>query len=216
MNRLSIADKYPVWVFPALLFGVGVNVVLLLLLPLLSQIRSFDVDMTEPVAINLVRIREKEPPPQEEEEIEQAKKEEDPDIMDQLQPDLVEPKIQSMDMPTIQFQAKTELVSGPASPGLTMSFNADEVDHPPRALLKTEPLYPYKAKRLEIEGYVRVKFLVDKTGAVCRVAVLDSKPKGMFDDSVLTVLPSWKFAPGKILGEPVASWVTTTVEFELQ
>ena len=35
-------------------------------------------------------------------------------------------------------------------------------------------------------------------------------------DSVLKMLPTWKFSPGKILGEPVSSWVVTTIRFELK
>jgi protein TonB len=38
----------------------------------------------------------------------------------------------------------------------------------------------------------------------------------VFEDSVLQTLPSWKFSPGKVVGEPVSSWVVTTIRFELK
>ena len=60
------------------------------------------------------------------------------------------------------------------------------------------------------------KFLVDEEGTVSSVSVLDSSPEGVFEDSVLQTLPSWKFSPGRILGEPVSSWVVTTIRFELK
>jgi len=209
-------SRFPFWMVPALGFGLAVNAVLLLVLPMLSQVRSHDVDMTEPVGVNLVSIREKEPPPPEEEEPREMEKKEEPDIREQLQPDLVRPSLQALEMPAVSFRPDTRLVGGPAGGGMGMSFNADELDHPPRALFKTPPIYPYKAKRLEIEGSVTVKFLVDRNGVVSQVSVLDANPKGLFEDAVLATLPTWKFSPGKILGEPVASWVTTTVHFELQ
>jgi len=206
--------RFPSWVVPAFGFGLAVNVLLLLLLPMLSQVRTYDADMTEPVGVNLVRVREEEPPP-EDDEPRKIEEKEDPEIREQLQPDLVRPSLQALDMPTVSFQADTRLVRGPGSAGLGMFFNADELDHPPRALFKPPPIYPYKATRLEIEGAVTVKFLVDERGVVSRVSVLEAKPKGLFEDAVLATLPTWKFSPGKILGEPVTSWVTTTIHFEL-
>jgi protein TonB len=58
--------------------------------------------------------------------------------------------------------------------------------------------------------------LVDEEGTVSHVSVLDASPKGVFEDSVLQTLPSWKFSPGKVVGEPVSSWVVTTIRFELK
>jgi protein TonB len=63
---------------------------------------------------------------------------------------------------------------------------------------------------------VKVKFLVDEEGKVSRVSILESSPKGVFEESVLQTLPSWKFSPGRILGESVSTWVVTTIRFELK
>jgi len=118
-------------------------------------------------------------------------------------------------MPSISSEINLDLI-GNIDSGISLIFNADEIDQPPSALAKMPPLYPYKAKRLEIEGYVKVKFLVDETGAVSQISILEASPKGLFEDSVFKALPSWEFAPGKILGEPVSSWVITTIRFELE
>jgi protein TonB len=216
MGTTAIKKGPPLWVLPAGLFALAVNVLLLLLLPLLSHLRAPEADMTEPVGIQLVRIREKEPPPEEEEEREPPEEEKQEEMIEDFQPDLVQPKIQTPDMPALQFEVNTKLIDGAPTSGISMFFNAADLDHPPRALMKAPPLYPYKAKRLEIQGYVKVKFLVDETGLVSRITVLDAEPKGMFEESVLASLPNWKFSPGKVLGEPVSSWVTTTIRFELQ
>ena len=45
--------------------------------------------------------------------------------------------------------------------------------------------------------------------------ILEAVPKGYFEDSVLRTVPGWRFEPGRIAGEPVASWVVTTIQFDL-
>ena len=213
MASVSLKIGMPRWVLPAGLFALAVNALLFLLLPMLSHLRAPEADMSEPVAIQLVRIREKEPPPEEERQREEPEEKEQ-EVMKDFQPDLARPRIQAPDMPGLQFELNTELVGGTS--GISMFFDASDLDHPPRALMKTPPLYPYKARRLEIRGYVKLKFLVDKTGVVSRITVLEAKPKGIFEESALATLPSWKFSPGKVLGEPVSSWMTTTIRFELE
>ncbi len=207
-------QRLPLWVPPALCFALLVNGLLFLLLPLLTQTRPLVHNATEPVAVNLVRARDKEPPPRDKEEIKPPEREETK-ILRSLQPDLVSPQILMPAMPSISSDINLDLL-GNTDSGFSLIFNADEIDQPPRALAKMPPLYPYKAKRLEIEGYVKVKFLVDETGAVSQISILESSPKGLFEDSVFKVLPKWEFAPGSILGEPVSSWVVTTIRFELE
>ena len=206
----------PVWIAPAVLFAVGVNALLFLLLPVLTNTRPPVADMSDPVSVNLVRIRPEEPPPPEEKEIPEVQIEEKQSARTDFAPDVFRPRIRQMDMPQITFDAMPPLAAGPSDFGFANFFNAEDLDHPPRATFKAPPLYPYRAKRLEVQGHVRVKFLVDETGAVDRVTILEAKPPGMFEDSVKATLQRWKFTPGKILGEPVASWVTTTIRFELE
>ena len=44
------------------------------------------------------------------------------------------------------------------------------------------PLYPYEAYRNNINGWVLLKLYISKTGVVVNVEVLDSKPKGIFEN----------------------------------
>jgi protein TonB len=209
-------DRLPRWVLPALAFALLVNGLLFFLLPLMAQKGPTLPDMTEPVTVNLVRVPEQEPPPPEEEppvpEMETPQ-----EIPEFFTPDLFRPEVQPLEMDPIPFRIELnpKLMSGPPV-ALKRFYEAAELDQPPRPLAKMPPLYPYKAKRLEIEGFVKVKFLVDEQGTVSSVSVLDSSPEGVFEDSVLQTLPSWKFSPGRILGEPVSSWVVTTIRFELK
>lgn len=209
-------DRLPLWVLPAFAFALLVNGLLFFLLPLLTQQGPTLADMTEPVVVNLVRVPEEEPPPPEEEPP-TPEMEEPQEIPEFFTPDLFRPDLQPLEMDPIPFQMELNprLLSGPPV-ALKRFYEAGDLDQPPRPLVKMPPLYPYKAKRLEIEGFVKVKFLVDEEGTVSRVSVLESSPEGVFEDSVLQTLPSWKFSPGRIMGESVASWVVTTIRFELK
>jgi periplasmic protein TonB len=211
-----MSERLPLWVFPALAFSLFVNGLLFLLLPLLTQKGSALPDMTEPVAVNLVRVREEEPPPQEEEppvpEMEESK--ETPEF---FEPDLLRAEVQPLEMDSVPFRVELnpKLLEGPRI-ALKRFYEEGEVDHPPTPLVKMPPIYPYKAKRLEVEGFVKVRFLVDEEGTVSRLSIIDSSPKGVFEDSVLQTVPLWKFTPGRIHGESVSSWVVTTIRFELR
>lgn len=211
-----MSERLPLWVFPALAFAVLVNGFLFLLLPLLTQQRPSLPEMTQPVAVHLVRVRE-EPPPPPDREPPAPEPEEPQKIQELFTHDLLRAKVAPIEMDPIPFRVELNprLLGGPQL-AFKPFYEAGELDRAPAPIVKTPPVYPYKAKRLEIEGFVRVKFLVDEAGTVSRISVLDSSPQGVFDDSVLRILPSWKFSPGKVLGEPVASWVVTTIRFELK
>jgi len=49
-----------------------------------------------------------------------------------------------------------------------------------------------------------------------QVSILNSDPETIFDQSVLTVLPRWRFSPGTVEGISVNTWVVTTIRFELE
>jgi protein TonB len=209
-------ERLPLWVFPALAFALLVNGLLFFLLPLLTQTGPSFSDMTEPMAVNLVRVREQEPPPPEE-ETPPPEKEEPKEILEFFTPSLQQPDVKPLEIEPLPFQIELNprLLGGPQV-SLRRFYELGELDSAPMPLVKMPPMYPYKAKRMEIEGYVRVKFLVDEEGTVSRVSVLEASPKGVFEDSVLQTLPTWKFSPGKVIGEPVSSWVVTTIRFELK
>ncbi|PID76129.1 MAG: hypothetical protein CSB23_00180 [Deltaproteobacteria bacterium] len=95
-------------------------------------------------------------------------------------------------------------------------FNSDEVDKTPQPVATTQPLYPYKAKRLGIEGMVRFRFLVDTSGKTSLLEILESKPPGEFDQAVRRSVKNWRFKPGTKDGRAVETWVKTTVQFKLE
>jgi len=207
--------RLPAWLLPALAAALGINAVLFLLLPLLTQVRVSPLVGSDPLGVSLVRLPEPEPPPVDEEPPRPPPEPRRPVLSDVLRPELLQPRFEELEMPVLDLQVDSRLVGVPSDMGLRLFYEAQDLDQPPQALAKVPPLYPYKAKRMEIEGYVKVRFLVDEKGEVSRITVLEAEPEGMFESSVLRILPTWKFTPGKILGEPVPSWVVTTIRFEL-
>ena len=102
-----------------------------------------------------------------------------------------------------------------AAPPTKAAYGLSEVDQIPTASVKTRPVYPYRARRLNIEGEVDVKFLVDSNGRVSRITIERASPPHLFEKSVVQALGKWRFTPGKVAGRPVNTWVTTTIVFKM-
>ena len=208
-----MVNRFPLWIFPALFLAVLINGLLFLLIPLLTETRTPTLDMTEPLAVNLIRVREKEPPPPEEEEIKPLKREEPQEKAKVLQPHLVKPQPRKPDMPVVRVEMKTKLL-GTTDLGIRMICSVEDLDQPHRPIVNPDPDYPLKADRMHIEGYVKVKFLVDEEGRVSNITILEASPEGIFEQSVRNKLRVWRFAPGDVIGEPVSYEVNTTIWFK--
>lgn len=102
-----------------------------------------------------------------------------------------------------------------AAPPAKAAYGLNEVDQIPTASMKARPVYPYRARRLNIEGEVDVKFLVNGNGRVSRVTIERASPPNLFEKSVIQALGKWRFIPGKVDGRPVNTWVTTTIVFKM-
>ncbi len=199
------------WLVPAGLLAVALNFALFAGAAHLSRDRLFVTDMTAPVGVNLITLDPVTPPPPP-----PAKKlpKPKPRLQPDFTPELARPSIAAPDPLAIQVEIDPSLfVSGPARGDFV--FNATDLDTPPTALVRTNPLYPYKARQRNIEGSVEVKFLVGADGRIGNVQVIASRPPGLFDAAVLKAVPQWRFRPGSLDGQFVPSWVVTTIEFTL-
>jgi protein TonB len=92
----------------------------------------------------------------------------------------------------------------------------DELDEPVRPVTQTPFLYPLRAKRQGVEGWVKVALQVGLNGEVEEVEVLESVPEGIFEGSVTRGIRSWRFSPATLMGERVRARVVTTIRFELE
>jgi protein TonB len=210
--------KFPGWLLPAGGIALCVNGALLGTALFLSQ---EDVqqkqDITTPMGINMLAEMAPEEPEQDQQvaEPEPPKEQPQPDVG----PDLFEaefaPELAALgagmgDAVAINLGGATQGISKDK-----FVFETYELDTAPRPVVKTPPVYPYKAREQHIEGVVQVKILVREDGSVGEVQIVDARPKDVFEDAVLAAVPRWRFEPGKIAGRTVTSWVVTALHFKL-
>jgi len=210
---------------PALVLALLINGFLFLLLPLLTPDSSRPLDLTEPHPVRVVRVSEKDSPAPPEEAVSEPPVREELQARGLIEPDLVKPALQDQTLPPVRFQVTPNLIlpagmgtagdPGLAGGGAGRIYNLEDVEQGPVPLGGIKPLYPLRAKRLGIEGVVKVRFVVDEQGNAGQVRILEAAPEGVFEDSVLQFLAACRFSPASIGGRPVASIVMQPFRFEL-
>ncbi|MGC3834907.1 energy transducer TonB [Moritella viscosa] len=82
-----------------------------------------------------------------------------------------------------------------------------------KILRKTEPQYPYKAKRLRIEGYVLLHILINDDGRAEEIKVIEEKPRGYFAKTSRKAVRRWLFEKAPVGTEVWKKW---RMSFELE
>lgn len=122
-----------------------------------------------------------------------------------------------LERPQLDFEVNPRLGLGLALPPPGPArYELGQVDRAPMITSRLPPPYPYSARRRGVQGFVKVHFLVDEKGRVRHLEIKDAKPAGIFEETVLRTVPRWRFRPGRKDGQPVATWVETTIKFELK
>ncbi len=208
------------------LVAAGLNLVLFLLMPhLVDPAPSRTAIDTLVPQVNVVRmkrpdseVRRKPPTPPKPPEPEKMRK---PDAAPR------QPMKQKLTLP---FEVNPKLPGGPNSlvlpplksaplvhpTALPGAFSIGQLDGPLTTLTRIPPVYPVQARRRGIEGWVKVSFIVDETGRVDNISILESEPQGLFDRSVERCVRGWRFKPGTVEGMPVKALVETVIRFELE
>lgn len=169
-------------------------------------------DITLPTAVSLVNMPRDETEPEEPERKPPEPPQEKPKV--DFEPELPTPSLLTPQLagPSVSLDPSLFGGTGPIGP---MTFEVGELDRPPRAVVRRQPQYPYRARQRRIEGTVRVRFLVQADGAVSQITILESDPPEVFDQAVLDAVGGWRFEPGMLGGEPVAAWMVTPIVFDL-
>jgi protein TonB len=115
---------------------------------------------------------------------------------------------QSLELP----EMKTATFSSPRQD----SYSEGKLDHPLTAVSRVPPRYPYRAKRMKIEGWVKIRFVVNTDGRVEQVTILDQDPEGVFERPVRRCVTKWRFEPGTVEGVEVKTVAETTIRFDLE
>lgn len=200
-------------------FALLLNIFLFSLPPLIGRDNIGRKDLEMIVPVNLTRFVREPPPPPEEEKLPEKKSPPKPLSAVRMRRDIPKRQEIKMDLPKLSFEINPKLTMGmPVAPPDVSGFyyNQGDVDQAPVPVFKMKPFYPYRARRLGITGKVKIRFVVDEYGHVSQVKIIGADPPGIFEDSVLKALPSWRFSPGKIAEHPVATLVVTTIEFTME
>jgi periplasmic protein TonB len=80
---------------------------------------------------------------------------------------------------------------------------------------KVDPVYPQRALRQRLEGWVELSFVVTVDGNVTSVEVVNSQPKREFDREAIRALQQWKFSPRVENGKAVQATARQRLEFRL-
>lgn len=82
-------------------------------------------------------------------------------------------------------------------------------------LHRQQAVYPPRALRQKIEGYVRARLQISPEGTVEDVEIIEAEPRGVFEREAVRALYRYKFRPKMEDGRPVAQTATQTLEFTL-
>ncbi len=207
----------------AVVFSLVFNGALFSLMPgLIAGVADNRGDLQPLHTVNVIRIKRPEQPLR-------KKVIKKPEIVEkpekkQVERELFHPK--SLTRLKLPFEINPKLPVGPGIvPTLFLekysihgidAYEMGDIDHPVTPLVQVPPIYPMRARRLGIEGWVKVNIWVTAEGLVERTEVVEAQPQGIFEKSVIRCLSSWRFSPGTVDGVPVKTLLRTTIRFSLE
>lgn len=80
--------------------------------------------------------------------------------------------------------------------------DASSVDAQPDCSGQPLPTPPSRAIKRGITGFVKANALVEPSGRLANVRIIESKPEGVFDDAVVSALSGWTCRPATYGGQP--------------
>ena len=101
------------------------------------------------------------------------------------------------------------------SPKILSPIKIAKMDSVLTPMMQIKPMYPSRAKRMGVEGFVTAELQVDETGVVTDIKIIKSVPDGVFDRAVTRALRRWKFRPKTVDGKPVTQKGVLTLNFSL-
>ena len=210
-----------------------INLALFGVLPGLIHMDRTSNDLESLNTVNFTRLKRQPPPPKSQKAQPDKKKEPEkaPEKIHRIarQKQVVPQKQLQLNMPALDLDIDPRISGGipmvappkasvpqAEAPDFSAVMDETAVDTIPVPKFKRSPRYPYRAKRMGMEGEVKIRFLVSKEGDVSHIEILASNPPKVFDQSVLNAVSSWKYVPGELMGKKVATRVTTSIIFNLE
>lgn len=119
-----------------------------------------------------------------------------------------------MDMPNLDIPIQTNAFSGSLISGVQMGVGGISTGLIP--LHRVPPIYPMRAAKRKIEGWVKVKFTITKEGTVKDPVVVEAHPGKTFNRAALKAIRRWKFKPQMIAGEAFERFAVQVLKFNLK
>jgi TonB family protein len=119
---------------------------------------------------------------------------------------------------TVPRDASFEDTTGPAEPSaeLRSYYHLDEVDEPPRRAGYVRPTYPEAARRMGLEGWAEVEFIVGEAGRVRDAVIRGSRGGRGFERAALKAVRRWMFRPARKGGRAVPVLCLVKIRFALE
>ncbi len=225
-SRKVRLDQGKAWII-AVLVAVTLNLLFFGLMPnLMSRVMEKNTPrtMTDPVQVTRIKPPQPEQPPRETSRQVQQTTAQRPT---QAAPDYVSPLTPRPDISPLPLELNSALpttsvaVPAPEFAAVTLPamefqgpFGEGDLDSPIMEISAIEPVYPLRARRMGIEGTVKVRFTLTKEGKIRDVAILEADPKGVFEASTLRAVHIWKLKPGTRNGKPADSTLVRTITFQ--
>ena len=111
--------------------------------------------------------------------------------------------------------ARNEILKSSFGKDNKQALTEEMVDEVPEVLFKPRMTYPPAAHAEGIEGSVTLKILIDESGVVREVVIVESKPAGVFEESAVNDVKKWRFKSAMYRGKAVSVWVKERITFEL-
>ncbi len=82
-------------------------------------------------------------------------------------------------------------------------------------VVRFAPRYPREARQRRLEGWVRVRFMIEPDGSVSDARVVEAEPRRVFDREAVRAILRWKFKPRIVDGVAVAREAEQMITFSM-
>jgi protein TonB len=163
----------------------------------------------ERYVVDFVRVQEQEQVREKQRELpEPPQKPEEPPKPDMPRPSQAQNQMagEALNIGPVAMNTDLNLEAGIAGGG-----NSDYLP-----IVKVQPVYPRRALRRGIEGYVVVEFTVTSKGTVRSPRVVEAEPPELFNEAAMEAALKFKYRPKTINGETVeVAGVRNIIRFQI-
>lgn len=166
-----------------------------------------------PIETKLIEELKKLPPPDKPPPPPPRQKVDPPPFVPPSEVAVVAPVMTAPAITVTQVVAPPKAVEAPPAPPRLVQRVAPVID---AAKNCRKPEYPAASKRLEEEGLVTMRFMIDENGRVIESRVETSSGFARLDEAARAALSQCQFKPGTADGKPERSWASLKYVWRLE